>query len=473
MIAEELIGVEYRLANTGYSLSGKRVLVVGLGASGLSAASYLVNLGAVVTVTDKRAEAEITGIDSIKEAGVVMELGGHNIDSFRTADLIVLSPGVAPSIEPVRAAKGEGVEIVSDIELFSRLSNAPVIAITGTNGKTTTTTLFGEVLKEAGSEVFVGGNIGRPALDYFTQYRDGKEADYAVLEISSYHLEQVSSFRPKVAVLLNITEDHLDRYDGFTDYAQTKFRVFAKQNSDDFAVVNLADAVIVKHLKTAGIKARIIGFSSEGLLEDGFYLAQKGGEEVIVRASAGDKKEYSLSGVNIIGRHNVENIMAVLAMAEALDIDGELVMCVARGFKGLRHRAEFVRELGGVSYMNDSKSTNAGSLFKALVGLATPVVLIAGGRDKHGNYDFLKELVGARVSVMIVIGEASGRLQEAFAEVTQVVVAGNLDEAVGIARKVATQGATVLFSPACSSFDMFRNYEERGERFRALVEALC
>ncbi len=473
MIAEELIGVkEYRQANTRYSLSGRRVLVVGLGASGLSAASYLASLGAVVTVTDNRAETEIASIDSIKEAGLVMELGGHNTDSFTAADLIVLSPGVAPTIEPIRAAKAAGVEIVSDIELFGRFTEAPVVAITGTNGKSTTTSLIGEVLKEAGSEVFVGGNIGRPALDYFSQYRDGQEADYAVLEISSYHLEQVSSFRPKVAVLLNITEDHLERYDGFRDYAETKFRIFAQQSSDDFAVVNLADEVIVEHLKTAALKARVIGFSSEGSLEDGFYLAQDAGEDFIVRASDRGKKEYSLKGVNITGRHNAENIMAVLAMAEALGIDGELVMRVARGFKGLSHRAEFVRELGGVRYINDSKSTNAGSLYKALIGLAPPVVLIAGGRDKHGDYGFLKELVGARVSVMITIGEASARLQEAFGEVTQVVVASGLEEAVGIARKVAVEGATVLFSPACSSFDMFSNYEERGERFMELVEAL-
>ncbi len=473
MIAEELRGVEYRQVNTSYSLSGSRVLVVGLGASGLSAASYLADIGAVVTVTDQRAETEIIGIDSIKEAGVVMELGGHNIDSFTTADLIVLSPGVAPSIAPVRAAKAAGVEIVSDIELFSRLSNASVIAITGTNGKSTTTALIGEVLKKAGSEVFVGGNIGRPALDYFTEYREEKEADYAVLEISSYHLEQVSSFRPKLAVLLNITEDHLERYDGFRDYAETKFRIFARQNPDGFAVVNLADEVIVDHLKTTGLKARVIGFSSEGTLEDGFYLAQKGGEDFIVRASVEGKKEYSLKGAKITGRHNAENIMAVLAMAEALGIEGELVMRVARGFKGLAHRAEFVRELGGARYINDSKSTNAGSLYKALIGLPAPVVLIAGGRDKHGDYGFLKELVGRRVSVMITIGEAGGRLRDAFGEVTQVVAAGDLEEAVEIARKMAVEGATVLFSPACSSFDMFRNYEERGERFRELVEALC
>jgi len=472
VIAKELIGVADRQADTSYSLSGKRVLVVGLGASGLSVASYLASVGSVVTVTDTRAEAEIKGIDSINEAGLVMELGGHNTDSFRAADLIVLSPGVAPSIEPIKAAKTAGVEIVSDIELFGRITEAPVIAITGTNGKSTTTVLIGEVLKEAGSEVFVGGNIGRPALDYFTQYRDGKEADYAVLEISSYHLEQVSSFHPKVAVLLNITEDHLDRYDGFTDYAETKLRIFTRQSSDDFAVVNLADEVIVEHLKTAALKARVIGFSSEGILEDGFYLEQKGGEDVIVRARAGGKKEYSLEGVNIAGRHNTENIMAVLAMAEALGIDGELVMRVVRGFKGLSHRAEFVRELGGVRYINDSKSTNVGSLYKVLIGLTTPVVLIAGGRDKHGDYGVLKELIGARVSVMIVIGEAKGRLEEAFCGVTQVIATGDLEEAVAVARKVATQG-TVLFSPACSSFDMFRNYEERGERFRALVEALC
>ncbi|VAV83265.1 UDP-N-acetylmuramoylalanine--D-glutamate ligase [hydrothermal vent metagenome] len=488
MIAEELKEVEYSQSKTGYCISGKKVLVVGLGASGLSAARYLCENGALVTVTDKRVAADIAGIGSIKElgkeAGAVLELGCHNTDSFTGADLIVLSPGVPPTIEPIRAAKAAGVEIVSDIELFSRLTEVSVLAITGTNGKSTTTALLGEVLKEAGSEVFVGGNIGRPVMDYFSEYDEEKEdADYAVLEISSYHLEHVGTFRPKIAVLLNITEDHLERYAGFVDYAETKFRIFAKQGQEDFAIINVADEVIVEGLREAslkgvGLKSRVIGFSSEASLDDGFYLGRREDGEFIVRAGGGEKKEYPLGAVSIKGTHNAENIMAVMAAAESLGIDGELVMRVARRFKGLPHRAEFVREIRGVSYINDSKSTNAGSLYKALVGLPAPVVLIAGGRDKHGDYGFLRELISAKVTAMIVIGEAKERLREAFGDLTEVIEAPGLEEAVGLAsgaaapQGAAKKGATVLFSPACSSFDMFRNFEERGDKFKELVEAL-
>ncbi|VAW36039.1 UDP-N-acetylmuramoylalanine--D-glutamate ligase [hydrothermal vent metagenome] len=482
MIAEELIEVDdHSQSRTGYCLSGKKVLVVGLGASGLSAARYLCENGALVTVTDKRPAADIAGVGSIEEAGAVLELGFHSTDSFTSAELIVLSPGVAPLIEPVRAAGAAGVEIVSDIELFSRLTEVPILAITGTNGKSTTTALLGEVLKEAGSAVFVGGNIGRPVMDYFSEYGSGVEADYAVLEVSSYHLEHVDSFRPKVAVLLNITEDHLQRYAGFADYAGTKFRIFAKQGPADFAVINAADEVIAEglrgaSLRGAGLKSRVTGFSSEVCMEEGFYLDSREDGEFIVRVEDGEKKEYPLGGVSIKGVHNAENIMAVMAAAESLGIDGELVMRVAGSFKGLPHRAEFVREVCGVSYINDSKSTNAGSLYKALAGLSAPVVLIAGGRDKHGDYGFLRELVGSRVAAMIVLGEAKERLKEAFGGLTEVSEASSLEEAVrfaaAAAKGAAMKKATVLFSPACSSFDMFRNFEERGERFKELVEAL-
>lgn len=454
-----------------YSLSGKKVLVVGLGSSGFSAAVFLISRGASVIATDVRAEDLIEGAGELKEAGATVEAGRHDVGSFLGADLIVLSPGVPPSVAPIRAAIEKGVEVVSDIELFSRFTSVPIVAITGTNGKSTTTVLLAEVLRLAGCEAFVGGNIGRPALDYFQEYKDAEEPDYAVLEVSSYHLEQVGGFRPKVAVLLNITEDHLDRYDGFDDYARTKFRIFKEQGASDFAVVNIADEAVLRGLKEAKLKSKVIGFSSEAVLEEGFYRDVRGGKDFIVRAKGKVKREYSLEGVGIKGTHNSENIMAVMAVAEALGIDNEVVIKAARSFKGLPHRMEFVRSMGGVDYINDSKSTNAGSLYKALVGMQSPVVLIAGGRDKHGDYGFLKGLVGEKVSAMVVIGESKERLKEAFGDETKVVCAETLEDAVGLARDEAGKG-TVLFSPACSSFDMFRNFEERGERFKELVEAL-
>jgi len=456
----------------------------------MATAKFLATRGALVTATDKRSEADIAGIDELKELGVKLELSGHEVSSFISAELIVLSPGVPPTIAPLAIAGAKGIEVVSDIELFYRFADVPIIAIAGTNGKSTTTVLLGEALKAAGNDVFVGGNLGRPALDYFSEYQGDKEADYAVLEISSYHLERVESFRPKVAVLLNITEDHLERYRDFADYAETKLRVFRRQESSDFAVINVGDQVIVEGLREAslkgeGLKGGVIAFSSEGALDEGLYLAvsdglshRREGEDFIVHMKDGDRKEYSLAAVALKGTHNAENIMAVMAVGEALGIDGELVIRVAKGFKGLSHRTEFVRELDGVSYVDDSKSTNAGSLYKALVGMKGPVVLIAGGRDKGGDYKFLRELVGAKVVLMIVIGESKERLKAVFGGVTKVASAASLEEAVDLARGAVAagneevKGATVLFSPACSSFDMFKNFEERGERFKELVEAL-
>jgi UDP-N-acetylmuramoylalanine--D-glutamate ligase len=475
MIAMELnTEVECLESKSGYSLVGKKVLVVGLGGSGLSAVDFLLGRGARVTATDNRAEGLIEGVCGLRETSINLELGGHELDSFLSADLIVLSPGVPPTIVPIASAIEKGVEVVSDIELFSRFASVPIIAITGTNGKSTTTVLLGEVLRLAGREAFVGGNIGKPALDYFKEYQEGKEADCAVLEISSFHLEQVSSFRPKVAVLLNITEDHLDRYNGFEDYAQTKFRIFKEQEASDFAVINIADEVIARGLKEAKLKSKVIAFSSESKLDDGFYLNKKGDDVFIVRThgkEGKEKKEYSLEGVCIKGTHNAENIMAVMAIAEAMGIDNEVAVKAARSFKGLAHRMEFVKNIDGVDYINDSKSTNAGSLYKALVGMQGAVVLIAGGRDKGGDYCFLKGLVREKVQLMLVIGEAKERLQEAFGSETKVVCAASLEQAVGLAKQEASKG-TVLFSPACSSFDMFRNFRERGAIFKELVEAL-
>lgn len=445
-------------------VAGKNALVVGLASTGIAAAKFLKKCGISVCATDAKPASELPGVNELKDMGVNVQAGGHPDTVLNAIDLVIVSPGVpcnAPLLEKARKNKAK---VISDIELAYYFIDAPVIAIAGTNGKSTVTTLIGEILKRAGKKPFVGGNLGTPAIEY-------ANGDFgpAVLEISSFHLETTETFNPHIGILLNITEDHLDRYRDFDEYAGTKFRLFANQGANDFAVLNVNDPVINKRLSKGGLtKARVIPFAVSGALSQGLYLK----DNKIIFSFGNKIEEYPLEGFSLKGLHNIENMMAAIGACRAFGISKDIIVKTLAGFKGLSHRMEFVRELEGVSYVDDSKGTNIGALAMALKGTGTPVVLIAGGRDKGGDYKALEPLVREKVKAMVLIGEARFKMNESLGGLTDTVMAGSLEGAVNIARSKAAPGDTVLLCPACSSFDMFKSYKERGERFKAIVQAL-
>ena len=452
-----------KVVEDSFDISGKKVLVVGLGKSGIAVSKFLKARGASVVATDIKDISDIRGIEELSGAGITIETGGHSQKSFLSNDLIVVSPGVPLGRLEFEKARENGVEVISEVELASRYITAPIVAITGTNGKSTTTALLGEMLERSGLRTFVGGNIGTPAIECVM----AKEApEFCVLEVSSFHLEAVSTFRPHVAVLLNVTEDHLDRYSGFADYASTKFRVFANQHPDDVAIINAADPVITEDM--GRLSAREVPFSSENELERGIFF---NGTDIVFRSEAAEET-YPTGGLKISGIHNIENAMAAIGAARALGAGREAIIEALKSFHGLSHRMEFVRELEGVRYVNDSKATNVGATIKALKGIEGRVVLIAGGRDKGGDYGEMREVLKDKVKLLVVMGEAAERIKASLGSDVEIQEADDLSSALRLASRGATPGDTVLLSPACSSFDMFGSYEERGLEFKRLVEAM-
>ncbi len=442
-------------------LAGRRVTVAGLGRTGLAMVDFLLGKGALVTATDAQTAdkfgPEVTGL---ADRGVTLELGGHGEEAFAGADLIVLSPGVPATIGPLRRAMEKGVPVTGEIELASRFVRAPIAAVTGTNGKTTTTSLLGEILRRAGRRVFVGGNIGNPLIGHV---RDENEADVVVIEVSSFQLETAVTLKPGVAVLLNVTPDHLDRYAGFDAYTEAKARVFARQDGPDTAVMNYDDPVV----RALAVPARRRDFSRLAALEEGAFLRDR---RIILMENGHMAAELPLEDLNLVGAHNQENVMAALLAARALGVDPETACRAAADFQGLAHRVEFVAEIGGVRYYDDSKGTNVGAVIKSLEGFDSPVILIAGGRDKAGDFTALAPLVREKVKLLILLGEAKHKIAEALGGETETALAGDMAEAVSLARSRAAEGDVVLLSPACASFDMFRDYGHRGRVFAGLVK---
>lgn len=445
-------------------LKNKNILVVGLARTGASVARFLSGHGAKVTVTDmKNREALAPFIASLEGVEITLELGRHGDDTFAAADLIVVSPGVPMDIPPLKLARGLGIPVISEIELAHAFITAPMAAITGTNGKTTTTTLTGEIFKGCGFRTFVGGNIGKPLIDLVTS---GEMVDRVVAEISSFQLEGVIDFRPKVSVLLNITEDHLDRYESFQDYVRAKERVFANQTGEDFAVLNVDDPLVAACADR--ISSRVVPMSRIKTLDEGVCI--HGG--AISFSWEGRVERFPLSAVKLRGVHNLDNCMASIATALLMGCDARLALSVLENFSGLPHRMELVATIGGVAYYNDSKGTNVGSVVKSLESFPANVILIAGGRDKGGDYSPLADLVRERVRRLILLGEARELIRDALGHLTDTIMVDSLEDAVLEAHRAGRPGDVVLFSPACSSFDMFRNYEERGDRFVAAVRSL-
>jgi UDP-N-acetylmuramoylalanine--D-glutamate ligase len=446
-------------------LEGKAVLVVGLGRSGAAAARLCAARGARVTVTDSRPVEALGNIAVGLDAGIARELGGHRRESFLAADLVVLSPGVPPLPE-VAAARAAGVAITGELELAARFVQAPVVAITGTNGKSTTTTLCGAILAAGGRPTFVGGNLGVPLSEAVGTPPAGP-GGVCVVEASSFQLETVERFRPLVGVLLNVTADHLDRYPDLEGYGLAKTRLFAAQTGSDFAVVNLDDELCDR--LTRGVVARRLGISTRRPLDEGGWLDQT---SLCVRLPGGEVERYPARPPGLVGRHNQENALAAVLAARLAGATVAEAQAVLLAFRPLAHRMELVAERGGVAFFDDSKGTNVGAVVAALSGFPRPVVLIAGGRDKGGSYQPLAAVMKEVGRGAVLIGEAAPLMASVLGEAVPVMQAASMDEAVLRAAALARSGDAVVLSPACSSFDMFRNYEHRAEMFRAAVKAL-
>lgn len=429
-------------------------MVLGMGESGRAAAELLRAKGAEVIICDSQMNDRIERVAArLRPQGIRVEIQPRAFNPCRI-DLGVLSPGIDPSVPLVRQLHAEQVPVIGEIELAARFCDKPIVAITGTNGKSTTTELVAAVLEAGGKRTEACGNIGKPFSDVV---RNSENLDVITLEVSSFQLETIETFRPRIALFLNFAPDHLDRYRSMEEYRRAKLRIFENQGPEDYAVVN-AD-LDLPPLAARRITIHAYGKDADYTFRDGWLCR---GDEKIVRQS----------DTSLTGPHNAENQLAALAVGDLYGIERATVLGVLAGYKALPHRCERVRELDGVSYVNDSKATNLHSLESALQGMAVPCVLIAGGKDKGFDYAAIRDLVGRHVADAVLIGEAQSRMVEAWGQRTRCHRAQDLAEAVATARRLARKGQTVLLSPGCSSYDMFKNFEERGRVFRDLVRDL-
>jgi len=483
------------------TLKDKKITVVGLARSGVGAANLLARFGALVTVNDKKGEDDLRKFVGRLSPSVHRVFGSHPDDIFMTADMIVVSPGV-PSDMPQLARAGErGIPVIGELELAYRIMNNTLpasgpmprfLGVTGTNGKSTTTALLDFMMKKGGFRTVLGGNIGYALTEEIAKTGVGRQVcipeqktenaqlptpDYIVAEISSFQLETIKEFRPQGAVIVNITPDHLDRYHSLKEYGDAKAKIFENQRGEDFLVLNRDDPetmkVATEKLAVKNEKPRVFSFSRHREVE-GIY--SKSG---VVYCTIPGLPHVSLSmplvqtnEIRIKGVHNLENAMAASAMALLAGCPADAVTDSLREFAGLEHRLEFIRELDGVRYYNDSKGTNVAAVMKSLESFSGPVILIAGGRDKAGEFSLLKTLVKEKVKALILIGEAAEKIKKALGDLTRTVMAGEFREAVQISRDIAAQGDVVLLSPACASFDMFENFEDRGKQFKTFVSEL-
>lgn len=444
------------------ALPARRVLVMGMARSGIAAAGALARLGAQVVATDLEA---IPGLEKRLPPGVVLELGGHSEARFRECDLLVVSPGVPATNRYIALARASGAEVIGEVELACRLCSAPIAAVTGTNGKTTVTTMLGRILEESGFHAPVGGNIGRALVEVIEA--EGDEADFIVGEVSSFQLEWAPTIKPRVGVMTNVTPDHLDRHPDIDAYADLKARLFANQGEGDAKILNADDPLTSRYM-TPGPQS-VLAFSRKERLRRGAYVE---GGDVFLADEASATRVCGAGELLVPGFHNLENFLAACAAAHFLGADAAAMARVARAFEGLPHRMEVVGEEGGVRWVNDSKGTNVGATAMSLESVAGDVLLIAGGVDKGSDLAPMRAEVEKKVRRMILIGEAAERFGRFFDGCAPLVYAKTLDEAVRIAGEEARGGDTVLLSPACSSFDQFRDYAHRGDAFRQMVREL-
>ncbi|HMB90517.1 MAG TPA: UDP-N-acetylmuramoyl-L-alanine--D-glutamate ligase [Rhodothermales bacterium] len=450
------------------AIKGKKVTVIGGARSGLAVARLLASEGAEVFLTEKGAASD--GLEAaLDEADIAYEFGGHTRRALE-ADFFAISPGVPSTVNIVQQAGQLGLKVYSEIEVASWFCRAPIVAITGSNGKTTTTSLAGHLFRQAGRNTIVAGNIGYPFADYV---RDTSPEDVVVLEVSSFQLDHIDTFRPRVSVLLNITPDHLDRYDyDFNKYAQSKFRVFENQQEDDVLVYNYDDKLVRDYVTyvTGRRTLRVLGISQQEEPVEGGFLRD---DALVLRINQQEEFLMQADKLALRGRHNLYNSLAAAVAARVMEVRSDVVRESLTSFEGVPHRLELVREVEGVRYVNDSKATNVNAVWYALESFNEPVVLIAGGRDKGNDYASLKPLIRRKVRAVIALGESADKVMHELGSVAgQQVEAESMEDAIRIAHLVAEPGDVVLLSPACASFDMFENYEDRGDTFKRLVRSL-
>jgi UDP-N-acetylmuramoylalanine--D-glutamate ligase len=448
-------------------LKGKKVLVVGLGKSGLAAALFLRRRGAHVTVSDVRsAEALAKEIPALIEEGIMVETGGHGLLTFRRQDLIVVSPGVPLDTPELAQVKHFGLPVIGELELAARFLKGKTLAVTGSNGKTTTTTLLGEILAAGSLPTLVGGNIGVPVVALIDPSTD---ETWSVLEVSSFQLETTEQFHPNIAVILNITPDHLDRHGSFENYIRAKERIFAVQTAEDCLVLNADNTPCEEAASRAA--ARVYWFSIEHPVSQGAWFEQG---SLVYRSAADAATEYVMPsrGIPLKGAHNVENVLAAVCAARLAGVPVEAIRRAIENFRAVEHRLEYVATRNGVEYYNDSKATNVDATAKAVAAFSGGVHLILGGKDKGSPYTVLADLLRQRVTAVYTIGVAAAKIEKDLRGVVSIRSCETLDKAVAAAASAARAGEVVVLAPACSSYDQFENYEQRGRVFKELVNAL-
>jgi UDP-N-acetylmuramoylalanine--D-glutamate ligase len=439
----------------------KHIVIIGAGSTGRSLARFFRARGARVALSDNRPAEQLPNLDELQALRVTLDLGGHTPALFAAADLVVISPGVPLDIPVLQTCRRQGLPVLGEVEIAWRELAGTMIAITGTNGKSTVTTLVGEILKAWGKKAFVGGNLGTPLVDAV-----GKGYDWYAVELSSFQLETIEAFRPNYAVLLNVTEDHLDRYPDMTSYLAAKARIFENLLDSDVAILNLDDPLVLQ--AATSTRASKVYYSSQTVLDAGMSLV----DDRILWRWQDSEVIFPVTELRLRGRHNQENVMAALIPLLLEGCPAEVAWGTVKNFTGLPHRMELLGERHGACWYNDSKGTNIGSVVKSLAGLDKPVVLIAGGKDKHGDLSSLVVPIGEKVAHLVLIGAAAERMAKVFAGQTDIHRADNMRDAVQLADRLSCPGGSVLLSPGCSSFDMYRNYEERGADFAAEFSAL-
>jgi UDP-N-acetylmuramoylalanine--D-glutamate ligase len=445
-------------------LRGKRVLVVGLARTGIATALFCAGRGARVTATESRPESEVAeAAAKLRAAGCVLELGGHREETFLARDLIVPSPGVPADAAPIRAARAKGIPVWSELELAYRFLKGKLIGITGSNGKTTTTSLIAHLLQTAGLPVILAGNIGTPLI---ARVEETSEGCVSVVEMSSFQLELIATMRPDISVFLNLTPDHLDRHASLDTYGRAKARIFENQTAADFAILNADDAPTVSY---APARPQVFWFSRKQPVAQGAYVR---GEEIIFRRDAAEEVLLLVEEIGLPGAHNLENVLAAVAAARLAGADAAAIAGGVRSFAGVEHRLEFAGEIRGVRYYNDSKATNVDATLKALDAFSGRVLIILGGKDKGSDYTVLRESLREKAVLALLIGAAAEKIASQISGSVPMERAGTLERALEIAEHHAQPGDIVLLAPACASFDQFENYEHRGRVFKQIVRRL-
>ncbi|MEW6380422.1 MAG: UDP-N-acetylmuramoyl-L-alanine--D-glutamate ligase [bacterium] len=446
---------------------GKRVLIVGMAKTGVALAKLLAEQGALVTINDIRPEAEFSAVLSeLQGLSYRAEFGTHRVETFLDQDLILVSPGVPIRQQAFEEARSHNIPISNDLELAFMLTRAPFLAIAGTNGKTTTTTLLGDIFTRAGRNIILGGNIGTPLSPLVCEQ---PEAEFIIAEVSSFQLEVIHRFRPRVGIMLNITPDHLDRYASWDEYVQAKARLFANQTAEDFALINARDAATPQLLAMRQGSGKLLFFRTDAPVDEGVMIR---GTDVVARLDGREEHICSLGRMKLSGGHNRENVLTAALTAWLCRIDQAAIQHSIDEFTGLSHRIEFVAEIRGVRFIDDSKGTNVDAVVRAIESITGPIWLILGGRDKENDYHPLIPLVRDRVRGILAIGESREKVDRFFRQIVPVYCFDSFKGAVQQGFSLAAPGDTVLLSPACASFDMFQSYAHRGQVFKQLVQEL-